>query len=110
MLSRVTACSLVVLVLLPFTAPFRTCDLSAFFAARTQRAPISKPAAKTLASDSSIANVPAISRIGRVRLLDSAGVAIAAVESFRPLTRVAGAAACSRSLRERAVLPTILRV
>jgi hypothetical protein len=110
MLSRITACSLVVLVLLPFTAPFRTCDLSAFFAARPQHAPINRPSAATLASDSSIANVPAISRIGRVRLLECARVAAAAGESFRPLASIAGAASCSRSLRERAVLATILRV
>src|SRR4029077_16374815 len=71
MLSRVTACSLVVLVLLPFTAPFRTCELSAFFAARTQHAPINRPAATTLASDASVASVPAISHISRARLLQA---------------------------------------
>jgi len=110
MLSRVTACFLVVLVLLPFTAPFRTCDLSAFVAARAQHAPLNRPAATTLASDSSIANVPAISRIGRVRLLEPVGVTAAAGESCRTLASVAAAVASSRSLRERAVLATILRV
>jgi hypothetical protein len=110
MLSRVTACSLVVLVLLPFTAPFRTCELSAFFAARTQHAPINRPAAATLASDSSIANVPAISRIGRVRLLDTSAVSTVACDFLRALTVIPGAASFSHRARERSGFATILRV
>jgi hypothetical protein len=109
MLSRITACSLVVLVLLPFTAPFRTCDLSAFFATPTQHAPINRSAA-TLASDSSIANVPMISRIGRVRLLECAGMGVAGSEPFRSLTSVAVTRDFAHSRRDRAALSTILRL
>ena len=110
MLSRFTACCLVALVLAPFTAPFRTCDLATFFAARTQHAPLNRSAAAALAGDSSIANIPAISRVGRVRLLEVARVVAAVAESFRLLTGVSGAAAFSRTLRERVLLSPILRV
>jgi hypothetical protein len=112
-LSRVTACWLVALVMLPFTAPFRTCDLAAFFGARAQQAPISRTSSSgtaTLATDSSVANVPAISRIGRVRLLEPAGASPSAAESLCALTTVTVSAGFSRVLRERAVLSTILRV
>ena len=110
MLSRLTACSLVVLVLLPFTAPFRTCDLAVFFGARAQRAPIGRSPAATLTSDNSVANVPAISRIGRVRLLEPCGASRAAEETPRVLTTVTASTGFSRLLRERAVFSTILRV
>ncbi len=110
MLSRVTACFLVVLVLLPFTAPFATCDLSAFFAARAQHAPLNRPAATTLASDSSIANVPAISRIGRARLLEPSGVPAVAGDFLRTLRVIPGAAGFSPRAREHSGFATILRV
>jgi len=110
MLSRVTACFLVVLVLLPFTAPFATCDLSAFFAARAQHAPLNRPAATTLASDSSIANVPAISRIGRARLLEPSGVPAVAGDFLRTMRVIPGAAGFSPRAREHSGFATILRV
>jgi len=112
-LSRVTACWLTMLVLLPFTAPFRTCDLAAFFGARTHPAPISRTSssgAATLANDSSVANVPAISRVGRVRFLEPGGAFPSAAESPRVLPACTVSAGFSRVLRERAVLSTILRV
>lgn len=109
-LSRVTACWLVALVLLPFTAPFRTCDLAAFFGARAQHAPISRSSSATLANDSSVANVPAISRIGRVRLLEPGGASPSAADALCPLTTFTVSAGFSRVLRQRAVLSTILRV
>ena len=68
MLSRVAACWLVVLVLAPFTAPFPTCDLrrcSLAHGALADRYASGRNAGERL----SLANVPAISRIGRVRLL-----------------------------------------
>jgi hypothetical protein len=109
-LSRITACTLVILVLLPFTAPFRTCELAVFFGARAQHAPIGRSASAMLTSDSSVANVPAISRIGRVRLLESRDASLWADESPRVLTTVTASTGFSRLLRERAVRSTILRV
>src|SRR5262249_17919405 len=108
--SRITACWLVALVLLPFTAPFRTCDLAAFLSRRVRHVPITRSTATALATDSSVANVPAISRMGRTRLLDVAGVKLPDGDSVRVMTIVTRSGGVPRALHERAVLSTILRV
>jgi hypothetical protein len=100
---------LVALVLLPFTAPFRTCDLAAFLGGQ---APISRTSSgtATLATDSSVANVPAISRAGRVRLLEPASAPPSAAENRRALMAVTTSARFNQVLRERVVVATILRL
>jgi hypothetical protein len=111
MLSRLTACCLVALVLSPFTAPFRTCDLAALFGgAQTQHPPAGRPLGRTFASDSNLASVPAISRIGRVRLLEPSGVSMVACDVLRALTVIPGAAGFSHRAHERSAFATILRV
>ena len=111
-LSRITACWLAALVLLPFTAPFRTCDLAAFLGAVAQHNPISRSSsgAATLATDNSVANVPAISRAGRVRFLEPGGASPSAAEPLRTLTSFTVSAGLQRVLRQPAMLSTILRV
>jgi hypothetical protein len=74
MLARVTALCLAVLVLSPFTAPFPTCDLAMLLGRApmqdVQHVPANRPAQTTIAVDGNVASVPAISRVGRPRLLD----------------------------------------
>jgi hypothetical protein len=108
MLSRLTASCLVVLALLPFTAPFRTCELSAFLGARGRQVPISRTA--TLDGDIAIANIPTISRIGRLRLIGPAHEVTAAKQSFRTPTTFTTTAPGSPPARARFVRSTIIRV
>ena len=111
MLSRVAACWLVVLVLAPFTAPFPTCDLAALFGGeQAHHLPANAPGHITLACDSTIASVPAISGNGRVRLLPVSCVCAAAGQVLPAPTNVLQAYALSHDARERAALTAILRV
>jgi hypothetical protein len=111
MLSRVAACWLVVLVLAPFTAPFPTCDLAALFdGAQTQHVPANLPGDVALACDSTIASVPAISGVGRVRLLPVSCVGAAVGDVLPAQSNFMQASAPSHDAREHAALATILRV
>jgi len=107
----VTACCLVVLVLSPFTAPFRTCDLAALFGGPPpQHRPIGRPGPAELTIDNSVVNVPALARAGRVRLLEvsaTAGGSSAPVQQMALHTRTT---ALSYDVRGRLVFATILRV
>jgi len=110
-LSRVTACCLALLVLLPFTAPFRTCDLAALFGGvPAQQLPSNRPGPAALNIDSAVANVPALSRVGRVRLLEVSRAADASAVDCRTTATHLRAAAVSPSARERLMFATILRV
>jgi hypothetical protein len=109
LLSRITACCLTVLVLAPFTAPFPTCDLAMLLGgSQTQHAPASAPA--SLASDVSVASVPAISHIGRVRLLQLSGLSESARASFSAAATLTLSSAPHGRLRDRAALSPVLRV
>jgi len=110
MLSRVSACWLVVLVLAPFTAPFPTCDLASLFggSTQTQPAPGHLPAS-AIANDSAVASVPAIGD-GRVRLTAIAGVFVSPADSFSAGAASTRAAAPAGHLRNHAGLTAILRV
>jgi len=106
-----TACCLVALVLLPFTAPFRTCDIAAFFGgAPAQHVPWNRPGSAALTTDSYVASVPAISRAGRLRLIELAGATGSPAASVRPVAALPRSAVVSQHVRERAVLATILRL
>jgi hypothetical protein len=65
MLPKFFACWLAVLIIVPFTAPFSTCDLAA---AQGQHAPFAPPT-RTVRNDAASPTVPCISTAGRVRLL-----------------------------------------
>jgi hypothetical protein len=111
MLSRVAACWLVVLVLAPFTAPFPTCDFAALFGGEPMhQAPANAPGHVALACDSTIASVPAISGLGRVRLLPVSCVCAAAGQVSPAQTNLLHASAFSDDARDHAALTTILRV
>jgi hypothetical protein len=111
MVSRSTACCLALLVLLPFTAPFRTCDLAGLFGgAPAQHLPANRPGSAALNTDSPVANVPALARAGRVRLLEVSNASDAPGAACRTTATHLRAAAVSHSARERLVFATILRV
>jgi hypothetical protein len=111
MLSRITACCLAVLVLTPFTAPFRTVDLAVLFGdSRTHDMPANPPASTTVASDTNLASVPAIARVGRVRLVPLSGALASAVVDVSASAGRFGVAARSTDIRQRGTLATILRV
>jgi hypothetical protein len=110
MLSRITACCLALLVLAPFTAPFRTVDLAVLLGGSPTHAPVKTPASSTLTSETNLANVPAISRIGRVRLLPLSGISAFAAASLAAPTGLTGTPSQDGGMRTRAALSTILRV
>jgi hypothetical protein len=111
MLFRVAACWLIVLVLAPFTAPFPTCGLTAFFgAAQNRQGPPKMPSSATLGQESSIAGVPAISGAGRVRLSFLYSVCRSAGEFLAAPAILTRAAARSGGMRKHAGLARILRV
>jgi len=111
MLSRVAACWLVVLVLAPFTAPFPTCDLAAFFgAAQNRQGPARMPSSAALHQESSICGVPRISDAGRGRLSFLSSVCKSAGEFLAAPAILTRAAARSDGMREHVGLARILRV
>ena len=110
MLSRITAWCLAVLVLAPFTAPFRTVDLAVLLHGTHAPAPVKTPSSSTLTNEISLANVPTISRVGRVRLLPLSGVSAPAVVVVGAAARVGRAASPDGGVRARAALSTILRL
>jgi hypothetical protein len=110
MLSRITACCLIVLALVPFTAPFRTVDLAVLLGGSPSHAPVKTPASSTLTSDMNLANVPTMSRIGRVRLLPLSGISASAAAIVGAATGLARSAASEGGMRAGAALSTILRL
>jgi hypothetical protein len=111
MVSRSTACWLIVLVLAPFTAPFPTCDLVTLFGgAPARQTPANLPGAATLADETSVASVPAISHIGRVRLLQLSALSASLRERVPPSSGLMLIATSHRHVHDRIVLSTILRV
>ena len=110
MLSRVAACSLVVLVLAPFTAPFPTCDFASLFGgdAQTQDAPGQLPAS-AIVNDSVVASVPAIGS-SRVRLTVVARVFASPARSVAATATSARASAPAGGVRDQVGLSAILRL
>jgi hypothetical protein len=111
MLSRFTACCLAVLVLAPFTAPFQTCDLAMLFGdSQTEQVPVNAPGSIVVVSDVNIANLPALSHVGRIRLAPMSGDCVQVSECFSATaTPTDTTVGCSR-IRDGAVLAAILRV
>lgn len=101
MLFRVTACWLIVLVLAPFTAPFKTFDLSS---------PIGAPLSASIAVDSAPASVPVIAAAARMRLQPLSTVSRVSIHSSDRSTCLAASAARSTRIQQRTILTTILRV
>jgi hypothetical protein len=111
MLRKLSAASLVVLALSPFTAPFATCDLGTLLGhAAPHRAPLAPRSKTALTNDSSVSTVPStLTRTTRAKTL---------VTTARHMSNIAGRrpSAHGRSddsphrLAIRSVLTTILRL
>jgi hypothetical protein len=111
MLSRITACWLAVLVLVPFTAPFRTVDLAVLFGgSRAHHVPADPAGPSTLTSESNLARVPALSRVGRVRFVPLSGVSASAPANVAHSGGRLRAAFFLTGVRGADMLATILRL
>ena len=108
MLAQVFASWFIVLILLPFTAPFSTCDLPIPFG-HTGGRTMPSPRARAVASLNDAAVVPARVMTGRARLvaLSAPYLAYAGPQSAAGVTSVADPGA---PLHNRQALLTILRL
>jgi hypothetical protein len=111
MLAKICAGWLVVLILLPCTAPFPTCDVASLLGAAHQTVPISHHTSPVVATVNAAPSlVPHLSRmVGRVRLLPIPGGHIwpATVASRRTPTSPFSTSGITMT---NAPLPRILRV
>jgi len=111
MLSRFTACWLVVLVLAPFTAPFSTCDLSTLFGRGSGRqAPIAPPTSKAVSHDAAVVNAPGFFRAGRSRLAPVFRVSALTSKIVLPSTTTLRLTASVRYFRDTSAFSTVIRV
>jgi hypothetical protein len=102
---------MLLLVLSPFTAPFRTCDLAALFGATpAQHVPLNRQGPATINVDSAVANIPALTRTGRVRLIEVSTTSGASCDAVRSATSPKRPASMSGGARERLMSSTILRL
>jgi len=108
MLAKTVAALLVVLTLLPFTAPFSTCDLATLVGGTLpEPAPGNHPRSLTSSRDRSISQVrPLVRSAGRLRplALSGPGALNAVSESINVMTVDRGASAVSAALASGAVL------
>lgn len=110
MLHKFVASWLVVLVIVPFTAPFSTCDLTSVFGrSQEQHTPFAPPTSAAVSHDSTVSGVPCVSRAGRVRLLQLSGVPLAHAKIPASQVRLMPGTSAGR-IWEHTVLTTILRL
>jgi len=111
MLSRFTACFLVALVLAPFTAPFRTCDLAVLIGShRARQAPVKPLRSTALASEINFASTPAVSNISRYRLLQLSHLSKRVAECFSAAAILAFVAEPPVGIQNSSARSAILRV
>jgi hypothetical protein len=111
MTSRFVASWLVVLAIMPFTAPFSTCDLTGFMGpARRQHSPGAPLRSAGVASDAAVPTVPGISGAGRIRRVPLTDVSTAHTHTVSASIHFASSRASNRFSREHAVFATILRI
>lgn len=111
MLPKFVASWLIVLVVVPFTAPFSTCDLAAFFGSgQARHTPFAPPRSTAITKDVAVPSVPGLSTSGRVRLMPLSGVAVAQTKASSGSARLMRSGVSADSIKERAFLTTVLRV
>jgi hypothetical protein len=111
MLPKFFASWLVVLVLVPFTAPFSTCDLTGFFGGvQGRHTPLVPPTSAAVTTNSTVPSVPCISTAGRIRLVPLSGLPIAQTKIASSSARFMWSGASAGCIRAHTVLATILRV
>jgi hypothetical protein len=111
MLPKLFASWLVALVVLPFTAPFSTCDLASVFGpAHGKRAPVARRSSVASATDAAVPTAARASSGGRVRLVPLRREPFAVSTNASSSAAVLLSAASPDGLREPTVLAPILRV
>jgi hypothetical protein len=110
MLPKVFASWLIVLVLMPFTAPFSTCDPAGLFGTQGQSLPFAPQTSAAVTHDTAVPSVPYISTAGRVTLSPLSGLPLAQTRISTSATRFMWSAASAGYIREHTVLSTILRL
>ena len=110
MLSRIIACCLAALVLAPFTAPFRTCDLALLFGhAPSHEAPLTAPVSTTVMHEDSLVSLPVVAAPSRMRVpLVAVGPASTVADATPAM--VSRASEPSSRMPDRAALTAVLRV
>jgi hypothetical protein len=110
MLSRVLACCLAALVLAPFTAPFRTCDLDVLFGRTlSHNAPLTAPVSTTAMHEDSLVSLPVAAAPVRTRALPLATDPASVVGPTKP-RMVARVSEPTGRTPDRAALTSVLRV
>jgi hypothetical protein len=111
MLPKLFASWLVVLVVLPFTAPFSTCDLASVFGSpHGKRTPVARRPSVASATDAAVPTAVRASASGRVRVLPLRREPFAVSTNPTSSAAVMSSAASPGGLREPTVLAPILRV
>lgn len=111
MLSKIVATWLAVLIIVPFTAPFSTCDLATLVAnAHDQRTPVAPRSSVASATDVAVAPVIFVSNSGGGRLLPLCRISLA--ESALPCLTASlmSSIASTADTREHTVASAVLRV
>jgi hypothetical protein len=107
MLPKFFAIWLIVLIIVPFTAPFSICDLAG---AEGQHAPFAPMTSVRVTSDTAASNVPCVSTAERLKFLSLSGLPSAQAKISSPPARVLWSSASAGCAREPAALATILRL
>ena len=111
MLPKFFASWLVVLIVVPFTAPFSVCDLTGLFGnSRGHHAPVVPRRSTAFRSDTVDSLVPRISTAGRVRLLPLSRAALTPTTPPAPSARVKWPDTSPGHFKDHTVLTTILRL
>jgi hypothetical protein len=111
MLPKLFASWLVVLVVLPFTAPFSTCDLASVFDSRHhKRTPVARRPSVASATDTAIPTAARASNTGRARVLTLRREPFTVTTNASSSAAVLSSVASPGGLREPTVLAPILRV
>jgi hypothetical protein len=111
MLPKLFASWLVVLVVLPFTAPFSTCDLASVFGpAHGKRTPVARRPSVTSATEAAVPTAARRSNGGRVRVLLLRRELVAVPTHASSSATVMSSVASPGALGEPAVRAPILRV
>jgi hypothetical protein len=111
MLPRFFAAWLVALVIVPFTAPFSTCDLTSLFGnSHGQHTPVAPLTSVAFTTDAAVPITPYVRSAGRVRLLQISGLALAESAAPLPSLSLMWSAASAGCTRDHSVLRTILRL
>jgi hypothetical protein len=111
MLPKLFASWLVVLVVLPFTAPFSTCDLASVFGpAHGKRTPVARRPSVASATDAAVPTGARVSNSGRVRVLPLRREPCVVSTNATSAAAVTSCVAWPGGTREPTVLAPILRV